>query len=377
MRKITATILIIFILILTIPVGVPASAEGEYKASFNVQFDAGFNSTVGESPDLSAFDITFDLSRAVSMVMEFSDPVRISDFAAIDTNIPFPGGLGVFTALRLDGREVAVSAPYLSNEGIDGGMRLTLWDRNHGDIVKQPVDLSEQGHFSKLEIRMYTTIGDIFGNAWIGGTFSSPPTSAARMMEFKEQSVPIMIGMPFTAVLDMGTETIKHDSVDWGFLSIVQTDIAENMWSLLDANISQILVDGSAIDFDNENIRIGYENGVRISITDIFADDMPVVMPNIITEFSKLEVTMEFIFRGFYPVVIEPPPTQPPDTPPPYDGEEPDYTPVPNSPGNNENDPDGENNAGIPWWYFLLVVLGIALIILVVQGTKKPVKKSK
>ncbi|MDR2598780.1 MAG: hypothetical protein LBC73_00710 [Oscillospiraceae bacterium] len=379
MRRITATILIVFILILTIPVGVPASAEGEYKASFIAELDADFNSTVGETPDLSEFDITFDLSRAVSMIIEFDSPVRFGDLAAIDTNIPFPGGLGVFTMFRLDGREVPIEAPYLSNAGIDGGMRLTLWDKNNNNIENQPVDLPEQGHFTKLEIRMYTTIGSVDGNAWIGGTFSSPPTSAARMMEFKDQSVPIKIGIPFTAALNMGSDKIKHDSVDWGFLTVVQTDLAENMWSLLDASISQILVDGAAIPFNNENIRIGYENGVRISITDIFADDIPVVLPDIIVEFSVLEVMMEFTFRGFYPVVIEPPPTQPPETPPPDTPDNPDVTPPPNTddPSNGADVTTDDNKESIPWWFFLIVALGIAAIVLVVVGTKKPVKKPR
>jgi len=60
------------------------------------------------------------------------------------------------------------------------------------------------------------------------------------------------------------------------------------------ANIYDIRVDGSSINFNPNNVEVGWDGGVRITLTNGWADDPVVAVPAVLGQFSKLEVDMIF-----------------------------------------------------------------------------------
>ncbi|MCL2030080.1 MAG: hypothetical protein FWG93_00900 [Oscillospiraceae bacterium] len=138
-------------LILTL---IPAvSAAGEYTAEFAAQFNPDVNGDVGEWPDLSGVSIAFDLGAESTLTVEFDAPVAFGgNYAAINTDVPFPGHTGEIVSFTLDGVEVEMGAAYINGEGIGGGLRLALCNKWNSDIEEQPVDVETLGEFSVLEI---------------------------------------------------------------------------------------------------------------------------------------------------------------------------------------------------------------------------------
>jgi hypothetical protein len=64
---------------------------------------------------------------------------------------------------------------------------------------------------------------------------------------------------------------------------------------VLDAIINSILVDGEEIIFAPEFAEVGFDGGIRVSLTNAWAEDPVVAGYEVIGEFSKLEVNMRFI----------------------------------------------------------------------------------
>jgi hypothetical protein len=132
-------------------------------------------------------------------------------------------------------------------------------------------------------------------SAWICGTFRifSDEFDEAEWMDFSEQSVSFFTRETFTAVLDMGEETIEHDTADYGYILTVQTDIPDYYIYEFFPFINYIKVDDVYIDFDSVNVGMGYDSmGLRVSITDFWTDTPVVSHFSEIGEFSRLEVEM-------------------------------------------------------------------------------------
>jgi len=147
------------LMFLTLVPAVTAQAA-DYNAAFGAQFNPEVNADVGEWPDLSEYNITFDMGEEVTLTIEFDAPVAFGgNYAAIDTDFP-ANGAGSIISLKLDGNEVPMGAAYLNNEGIDGGLRLTICNKWNGDITEQPVDVETLGEFSKLEVTFVVNKGE-------------------------------------------------------------------------------------------------------------------------------------------------------------------------------------------------------------------------
>jgi hypothetical protein len=139
------------------------------------------------------------------------------------------------------------------------------------------------------------------GNAIIGGTFYDDE-GEMEWVRFDDQAVAFEIGVPFVARVDLGSETNTHGAASWGFISVVQTDMDIPAF-LVDAYIEAILVDGQPIAFDEDNREVSNERnegGIRISLTNGWADAPVVMTHGAIGEFSTLEVIMAFVETDDY-----------------------------------------------------------------------------
>jgi hypothetical protein len=307
MKKRLLPIILTIILIMTfIPMGPAALATGEFTAQFGAQFDTDVNADVGEWPDLSDYEVTFNLDEEVTITIEFDDPVAFGgNYAAINTDVPFPDGTGIITSFKLDGEEISMGPAFLNDEGIRDGLRLTICNKWNNDISPQPLDLDTVGEFSKLEITFIVSMDPLGGKAWIGGTFLNEDGDF-DWIEFDDQSVDFIVGVDFTVTLDFGDDTNEHGDAGWGFITVVQTDMQEDA-STLGAVINSILVDGEEIDFEPENVEVGFDRGIRVALTSLWAEDPVVAGYEVIGEFSKLEVNLRFFSDDTPPAEIEVP----------------------------------------------------------------------
>jgi hypothetical protein len=298
--------LAIMLIITFIPFGPAALAEGEFTARFEAQFDPGVNDDVGEWPDLGEFEVKFELEEEAHIVIEFDAPVAFGgNYAAVNTDVPFPGGAGAITSFKLDGQEIRMRPAFLNGEGIDGGLRLTLCNKWNSDIATQPVDVEHLGEFSKIEITFIAGIVPAGGNAWIGGTFLDD--GEFDWISFEDQKTEFIFGEQFTATLDFGSDTNEHGEAGWGFITVVQTDVYHNA-GMFGATVESILVDGNEIELASNFVEVGFDDGLRISLTNAWADDPLVASPEDIGEFSKLEVVMTFTIGSAPPPIVIPQP---------------------------------------------------------------------
>ena len=163
-----------------------------------------------------------------------------------------------------------------------------------GDDTQDPVDETPAAPVYNIP-----EVTNPDGNVIIGGTFRDED-GEIEWVRFDDHAVPFEIGVPFKAMVDLGSETNIHDEADWGYIMVVQTDLDVSEDSL-DAFIYEILVDGRSVSFKEENIEVGNERGeggIRISLTNGWSDDPVVFSPERIGEFSKLEVIMVFVDKG-------------------------------------------------------------------------------
>jgi hypothetical protein len=274
-------------------------ASGEFTAEFSAQLNPDVNADVGEWPNalMSQHSVTFNHEEAATITIEFDAPVAFGgNYAAINTNVPFPEGDGAILSFRLDDEPIMMNPAFRNNEGIDGGLRLALCNKWNNDIDEQPIDLDTLGEFSKLEITFMTGIIPPGGKAWIGGTFFDDEGDI-DWVEYEDQAVDFTFGEDFTVTLDFGDDTNEHGDAGWGFIAVVQTDVMNND-SMFSAEINSILVDGEEIDFEPEHVEVGFERGLRIALTSAWAENQVVDGYEAIGEFSKLEVNMKLIIGG-------------------------------------------------------------------------------
>jgi len=267
-KRVLAITLAIMLVMAFIPFG-PAAQATSGKAWIGGTFmkDDGEVDWV-EFKDQS---VDFALNELFTVGVDFGDEKNRHDDAGwgfisvVQTDLLGNPPLAVFIqSILVDGEEIEFDAAN-AEAGDDGGIRVSLtnvWADN-------PVVASYNviGEFSSLEVTL-AFIEDEFlhGNAWIGGTFVNDGGDV-DWVEFKDQAVEITVGQEFTAVLDAGTDGNRHDDAGWGYITVVQTDLPQLLEKFLGATISSILVDGDEIEFNNESIEIGYDGGIRISLT--------------------------------------------------------------------------------------------------------------
>jgi hypothetical protein len=157
--------------------------------------------------------------------------------------------------------------------------------------------------------------GYIEANAWIGGTFMHE-YEFVEWYEHDEQSVTFTVGQPFTAVLDMGAGTRRHTSADWGYTLVVQTDIMDSAENY-SAYIHSISVDGRGVAFNPDAVEVGFDRGVRVALTSMWAEERVVDSYEDIGTFSRLEVVMAIVEAGqTADFSAEPPPPEISEAPP-------------------------------------------------------------
>ena len=148
---------------LFLSIGVYASA---YTAEFSAQFDKDFNEFYGEWPTaekLKTSTAVFNADVLSSIIIEFDTPVAFSGvFAAIETDMPYPGSIGEIVSLKLDGAEIEVRHVLNDAEGLvkNETLRLVLCNQWDFEITEQPADLSALGAFSALEVSFVVTPAD-------------------------------------------------------------------------------------------------------------------------------------------------------------------------------------------------------------------------
>jgi len=196
------------------------------------------------------------------------------------------------------------------------------------------------------------------GHAWIGGTFINED-GEFDWIPWEDQKVAFTVGEQFTVTLDLGSDTQTHGEASWGYITVVQTDIMDPAM-FYDAFIEDILVDGSSVSFNPANIEVGFDEGVRISLTNGWSDDPVIAGPQVIGTFSKLEVVMTFALAGDEPIEapgVEEPPAQV-EPPPPI-----------------ERPTEEPKKDGLPGWVLPVIIGGVAVIavvvVLVVVKSKK------
>jgi hypothetical protein len=267
--------------------GVPFTARVDLGSDFNVHgaADWGYITVIQTDLDVDAIEI----DAYIEIILVDGVPIKFNE-----------ANIEVF------------------NERHEGGIRISLtniWS-------DEPVVASYRniGKFSKIEVVMaFTEYGadrpnfrnmqmpvisvpvrnTPDGHAIIGGTFYDE-FGDMDWVRFDNQAVPFRLGTPFTARVDLGDRTNIHGAADWGYITVIQTDLNVDA-SEIDAFIEMILVDGVPIKFNEANIEVfneWHEGGIRISLTNIWADEPVVTCFRSIGEFSKIEVVMVFVRAG-------------------------------------------------------------------------------
>ena len=355
---------------------------GYHKATLMGQLDADVSDTVpewgiGDIPEATAF---FEVGKEATISMSFAEAIKFTgNWTGISTSIPVDDDEGAeatnasILSFKVDGNDLGAKEVPLINRDNSGFMTIDIarqWGGSYDDY-----DLAGMDPFKELEITFIvpnmpdgSTGGDTGpvdfakeGNAWIGGTFWAEDDEEFDWIEFQDQTVAFKLGEPFTVVLDMGSDKQTHGEADWGYISVVQTDIQDSAINY-DVYINDIRVNGHSITFEPDNIEIKFDRGLRIPLTDAWADKALLSGPAAIGEFSKLEVEMVFVAAGDpnpfgedtstpEPSVSPPPPLSPPDNTPKDDG------------------------GGMQWWVWLIiagavVAVGVVIAIVVAKGKK-------
>lgn len=330
----------------------------------------------------------------MTISMDFSAPIKFSgNWTGIATSIPVLSNEDAeatgahITNFVVDGQDLGSKIVPLINRDDSGFMTIDIarqWGGSYDEY-----DLAGMDPFTSLEItfivpNLATGEGAIEiglpvlptgGNAWIAGTFvwagrtDDVEPDVCDWYEFRDQSIPFEMGVPFTVTLDLGSEKATHDLAHWdGFIMCVETDVDANAeW--FEAFIDKIVLDGRELSFNAENVEVGKDRGIRVPLTSGWGDT-PLGDHTAIGTFSKIEVTLVI---GEYGLVENPfdAPPPPAHTPPPVVTpiERPDPTPEP------DDRERRTSNEGLPGWVIPVIIGGVVVIagviVLVVIKSKK------
>jgi hypothetical protein len=185
-RKFTAFLVIAALLTSLLSFNVFAAT---YNAEFSAQFNPEINADIGEWPDLGdTAKVTFSEGSAATITIDFGAPVAFGgNYAAVNTDFPFADDVAAsITSFKLDGNAVNMAAAYLNNEGLNGGLRLTICNKWNSNITSQPVDVATLGEFSVLEV------------TFIVGEAAAAPEAAAAAPRTGDSSMIALFGLLFT-----------------------------------------------------------------------------------------------------------------------------------------------------------------------------------
>lgn len=381
---------------------VPNEPSDTFTAFLEGQFDTDVNDEFPEwglvTEDGRLAETEFVIGEEATISYKFDSPVKFTgNWTGITTNVWVIGRDSAAStnakilSFVVDGEDLGSREVPLINR--DGGGFLSfdiarVWGaEEYADGPYDAYGLTNMEPFTEIEITFIVEnnpvqtvdpppeMSDDFatsGNAWIGGTFLTDE-GIFDWIPYEDQSVAFELGVPFTVTLDFGSDTQTHGEADWGFISVVQTDIMDSAINY-DAFIESILVDGRSVFFDASVIEVGFDAGVRISLTNGWTDTPVVSGVNEIGTFSKLEVTMVFVAYGEENpfgdagVVDEftPPPSVEAITPPP---------------ARTDDDGGSSDSEGLPGWVIpviigAVVVVAVVVIVIITRGKKNSVSGS-
>jgi len=288
-----------------------------FSATLMGQIDTDVSEVVPEwgFGDIPEATTAFKIGQEATISMSFDEPIKFTgNWTGIATTVPVDSvedaqaTNAIITSFKVDGNELGSKEVPLINRDNSGFMTIDIARQWGGDY--DDYDLAGMDPFSELEITFIVpnladgTAGDPAapsdfakeGNAWIGGTFITDE-GEYDWIEYADQSVAFKLGEPFTVTLDFGSDTQTHGEADWGYISVVQTDIQDGHLNY-DVYINDIRVDGHSISFEPDNVSVGFDRGVRFGLTDGWSDNPVVSGPPAIGEFSKLEVEVAFVAAG-------------------------------------------------------------------------------
>jgi len=336
------------------------------------------------------------IGESTTIKMDFDGPIKFSgNWTGISTTIPVDGDEDAestgahITSFIVDGNDLGSKlVPLIDRDG-NGFLTIDVARQWGGDY--DDYDLAGMEPFTSLEITFIipsapeswggaggpvAVVLPDGGNVWIAGTFiydgrdDDIEEGVCEWYEFRDQSIPFEMGVPFTVVLDLGSETAKHDLAHWdGFIMCVETDVDVNP-AFLEAFIDSIILDGKELSFNANNIEVGKDRGIRVPLTSGWSDT-PLGDHSAIGTFSKIEVTLvigeygvlENPFSGT--TVTEPGPAEPPPVVAPIE------RPTEQTPPEST-----EPAAGLPGWVIPVIIAGVVVIAAVVvfvvlKGKKK------
>jgi len=342
-----------------------------FSATLMGQLDTDVSTSIGEWDfgSIPEATVPFKVGEEATLSMEFAEPIKFTgNWTGLSTYIPVRGDEDAestgahITSFKVDGNELGSRLVPLINRDDSGFLTIDIarqWGGSYDEY-----DLAGMDPFSKLEItfiipNLAAGISDAppavidpasSGLAWIGGTFLTDE-GEFDWIPFEDQTTAFTVGEPFTVTLDFGSSTQTHGEAGWGFITVVQTDIMDSA-SFYDAFIEDILVDGRSISFDANNIEVGFDGGVRISLTNGWAETPVIAGTHVIGEFSKLEVVMAFVNAGDpnpFGGSADAPPEAPPTEPPPPITAPPTRPPEP-------------VNEGMPGWVIPVIIAGVVVV---------------
>jgi len=354
---------------------------GYHKATLMGQLDTSVSDSIGEWSfgDLEDASVLFEIGKEATIKMSFDEAIKFTgNWTGIATSIPVDDDEGaeatgaIITSFKVDGNDLGSKEVPLINRDNSGFMTIDIARQWGGDYDEY--DLAGMDPFKELEITFIvpnmpdgSSGGDSEpvdfakeGNAWIGGTFIDDE-GEFDWIEYQDQSVAFKLGVPFTVVLDFGSDKQTHGEAGWGYISVVQTDIQDSA-SNYDVYINDIRVDGHSISFEPGNVSVGFDRGVRFGLTDGWAANPVVSGPPAIGEFSKLEVEVAFVAAGDPSPFGADTSTPEPNVPPPPPIERPPTV------------DDAPKSEGMQWWVWLIIggaVVVVGAVVAVVVMKKK------
>jgi hypothetical protein len=160
-----ASILALFISVLMLAALIPVSAVAD-DATFTAQFAAQFDDTVTDVNGWELGDIaatTFAVGETATISITFDELVKFdANYAAIETDVPYPAFTAEITSFKLDGVEIPMGAAFINDEGIvkNETLRLTICNKWNSDIPVQPLEVGELDEFTSIEISFVVTEAD-------------------------------------------------------------------------------------------------------------------------------------------------------------------------------------------------------------------------
>ena len=365
-----------------------------HTATLLGQLDSSVNTDVPEwgIGDIPEATVPVVIGEPTTISMEFSNPIKFTgNWTGIATGIPVRSDADAeatgahITAFVVDGNDLGSKMVPLINRDNDGWMTIDIARQWGGDY--DDYDLAGMDPFSTLEITFVVpnmplgevgeevgignTVLPTGGNAWIAGTVlyagrtDDVEEGIVDWYSFVDQSIAFEMGVPFTVVLDLGSETATHDVAHWdGYIICIDTDVDSDP-AFFEAFIDTIVLNGRELSFNASNVVVGSgDDGLRIALSSTW-NEAPFDDPSQIGTFSKLEITLVIGEYGvlenpFGAIEATPEPAPPPVVAP---IERPEPTPPPSE--------------GLPGWV-IPVIIGAVVVIagvvafVVIKNKKKP-----